>query len=133
MLSRITIPKAKVWGRRMDNQLLAYSGLLLASVFISSISQVMLKKAAQKHYESVLKEYLNPLVVSAYVIFLCCTFLTLYSLKVVPLGLGAVFETTGYIYVTIFGVLIFKEKMNSKKLLALALIIGGIAIYALLG
>lgn len=117
----------------MDNQLIAYSCLLLASVFISSISQVMLKKAALRSYKTLLQEYLNPMVIFAYILFLGCTFLTLYSLKVVPLGLGSVLETTGYIYVTIFGVFIFKETFTKKKALALALIITGIVIYALLG
>ncbi|MBQ1399455.1 MAG: EamA family transporter, partial [Lachnospiraceae bacterium] len=44
-----------------------------------------------------------------------------------------ILEATSYIYVTIFGVLIFHERLNKKKVLALILIIGGIAIYALLG
>ena len=47
-----------------------------------------------------------------------------------PVSLGPVLETTAYIYITIFGVTIFKEKLNAKKILALALIIAGIAIYA---
>lgn len=117
----------------MNNNLLLYSCILLASVFISSISQVMLKKAAMREYDSVVKEYLNPLVIFAYCIFLGCTFLTLYSLKVVPLGLGAVLETTGYLYVTLFGVLIFHERFTRKKALALTLIVVGIVVYALLG
>lgn len=117
----------------MNESLVLYSGILLSSVFLSSISQVMLKKAAIKKYDSVLQEYLNPLVVSAYLIFFGCTFLTLYSLKVVPLGLGSVLETTGYLYVTIFGVVFFKEKITLLKLAALALILCGVAVFAFFG
>ena len=40
--------------------------LLLLSVFISSVSQIILKKAADKTYESTLKEYMNPMVIGAY-------------------------------------------------------------------
>ena len=47
--------------------------------------------------------------------------------------MGPVLEATSYIYVTFFGVKIFKEKMNLKKILALCLIICGIIVYALLG
>ena len=47
--------------------------------------------------------------------------------------MGPILEATGYIYVTIFGVVIFKEQMNKTKLLALALIIAGIIVYSLLG
>ena len=48
----------------------------------------------------------------------------------VPLSLGPVLEATSYIYVTIFGVKIFHEKVNRKKILALALIIAGIVVAA---
>ncbi len=47
--------------------------------------------------------------------------------------MGAILEATGYIYVTIFGVVIFKERLNACKLAALALILGGIAVYTLFG
>ena len=42
-----------------------------------------------------------------------------------------VLEATGYLYVTVFGVTIFHEKMNPKKIAALAMIIVGILVYAL--
>ena len=40
--------------------------ILLFSVFISSVSQILLKKAADRTYESSLKEYLNPLVIGIF-------------------------------------------------------------------
>ena len=40
--------------------------LLLVSVFISSVSQILLKKAADRTYENHLREYLNPLVIFSY-------------------------------------------------------------------
>ena len=40
-----------------------YIGIYLLGVLISSISQVLLKKAALRTYDSPLKEYLNPLVI----------------------------------------------------------------------
>ena len=45
--------------------------------------------------------------------------------------MGPVLEATGYLYVTVFGVTIFHERMNGKKAAALALILLGIAVYAL--
>ena len=41
-----------------------------------------------------------------------------------------ILDATGYIYVTTFGVLIFHEKLNPRKVTALALIILGIVIYS---
>lgn len=107
--------------------------LLLTGVFVSAISQVMLKKASMKKYDSPIKEYLNPLVIFAYILFVGTTFLSILAYRGIPLSLGPVLESTSYIYVTFFGVVVFKEKLTKKKLLALACIIGGILIYSLLG
>lgn len=111
----------------------SYAAVLLAGVFLSSISQVMLKKAALRTYSSRIKEYLNPLVIIAYTIFVGTTFLSIYAYKGIPLSMGPVLEATSYIYVTMFGVTIFKEKLNKRKLLALVLIISGIVVYSVLG
>lgn len=115
----------------MSGTVLAYAALLLVSVFISSISQVMLKKSALKTYDSPVREYLNPLVIFAYVLFVGTTLLSVLAYRGIPLSLGPVLEATGYIYVTIFGVLIFREKITRGKLVALALIVAGIAVYAI--
>lgn len=115
----------------MNKQILLYSCFILLGVFISAVSQVMLKKASQKKYDSVIKEYLNPLVVFAYVLFVGTTFLSIYAYKVVPLSMGPILEATSYFYVTFFGVKIFGEKMNKKKWIALFLIVIGIVIYAI--
>ena len=117
----------------MDRPIHLYAGLLLLGIFLSAISQVMLKKAALRQYSSKLREYLNPLVIVAYTIFVGTTFLSIYAYKGIPLSMGPVLEATSYIYVTIFGVTIFKEKLNKRKLVGLALIIAGIIIYSLLG
>ena len=53
--------------------------------------------------------------------------------KVLPISLGPVLEATSYLYVTLFGVAIFKERINRRKLLALLLIIIGIVVFAVFG
>lgn len=112
---------------------LAYSCILLVSVFVSAISQVMLKKAALKRYNSTYKEYLNPLVIFAYALFVGTTLLTVLAYRGIPLSWGPVLEATSYIYVTVFGAVFFQEKVTPRKLLALFLIVLGIVIYALWG
>lgn len=109
------------------------ASLLLLGVFISAISQVMLKKAAMKKYASPLREYLNPLVIFAYVLFVGTTFLSILAYRGIPLSLGPILEATSYLYVTIFGVVIFKEKLSKRKVLALICIILGIVVYSLFG
>ena len=102
-----------------------YILLLLLGVLISAVSQVMLKKSAEQPHASPLKEYLNPLVIGAYALFLASTLLCVWAYRGVSLGLGAVLEATGYLYVTFFGAVFFREKLNGRKILALILIIAG--------
>ncbi len=111
--------------------MILYSGVLLLGTFVSAVSQVILKKAAQKTYDSKLAEYLNFPVVFAYTLFVATTLMCIIAYRVVPLSFGPVLESTSYLYVTVFGVVVFKEKITKKKIAALALILAGIAIYAL--
>ena len=108
-----------------------YVLLILVAFFLSSVSQVMLKKASQKQYDSVIKEYLNPLVIFAYLLFFVTTLMAIIAYRGIPLSMGAVLESTCYIYVTIFGIKMFGEKINAAKILALILIIFGIIVYTL--
>ncbi len=112
---------------------IGYVLIILVAFFLSAVSQAMLKKAAEKEYSSVLKEYLNPLVITAYLIFVATTLMAIIAYKGIPLSMGAVLESTSYIYVTIFGVRFFKEKVSKRKILALVIIITGICVYSLLG
>lgn len=115
----------------MNRTVMLYSLFLLCGVFISAISQVMLKKAALKKYDNVVKEYLNPLVIIAYILFFGTTLLSILSYRGIPLSMGPILEATSYIYVTIFGVKIFHEKINKYKIVALVLIIMGIVVFSL--
>ena len=115
----------------MDREMLPYILVLMTGVFVSAVSQVMLKKAALKTYDSPIKEYLNPMVIIAYMLFFGTTFLSVLAYKGIPLSMGPIIEATSYIYVTFFGVKIFHDKMNRKKYLALGLIIVGIIIYSM--
>ena len=108
-----------------------YVGIFLFGVFISAVSQVLLKKSAGRQYSSAIREYLNPLVIVAYAMFFGATLLSVYAYKGIPLSMGPILDATGYIYVTIFGITIFHEKLNARRVLALALIILGIVVYSL--
>lgn len=115
----------------MNNELLIYSGIMIISVLISSVSQIMLKKSAKKTYESKIKEYLNPLVIIAYILFFGCTFISLYALKVVPLSMSPILEASGYIFVAILSYIFFKERLTKKQLFGMALIVEGIVVYTM--
>lgn len=105
--------------------------ILLLSVFISSVSQIILKKAAGKTYNSALKEYLNPMVIGAYGMFFCSVILTMLALKYVPLSMSPILESTGYIFVSVMGYFFLKERFSRRKLAGFALILAGIVIFYL--
>ena len=115
----------------MTQTQLPYVLLYLCSTFLSSVSQVLLKKAAMREHTSLVAEYTDWRVILGYGLFVGCTLLTMLAYKGVPLNIGPVLEATGYLYVTIFGVTIFHEKMNPKKIAALVMIVAGILVYAL--
>lgn len=105
--------------------------LFIFSVFISSISQILLKKSANKTYTNKFKEYLNLRVTIAYMIFFISTLITVYSYKFVPLSLGPILESTGYIFVSVFGVIFLNENIKRKKLLGMILIIFGVILFSI--
>ncbi|MBD5116121.1 MAG: EamA family transporter [Ruminococcaceae bacterium] len=113
------------------SELAIYSCIMLGSFLISSFSQIMLKKSAQKTYASKIKEYLNPFVIIAYGLFFGCTLISMYALKVVPLSMSPILEASSYIFVAILSFIFFKEKLTKRQLVGMVLIIGGIIIYTL--
>ena len=117
----------------MNEKKWLYVLLMLLGVFTSSISQVLLKKESLKKHSSVVSEYLNFGVVTAYTVFLACTLVSILAYRVIPLSMGAILESTSYIYITVFGVTIFHERMTYRKAIALTLIISGVITYSAFG
>ncbi|MEG2024478.1 MAG: EamA family transporter [Gordonibacter sp.] len=111
-------------------EMLPFIGIGAFGVFISSIAQVFLKKEALREHGSFLKEYVNPLVIGGYVLMLISTLLLVIAFKGIPLSMGPILEATSYVYVTVFGVVLFKEKLGKKKVAALAVIMLGIMVYS---
>ena len=107
-----------------------YSLLLIFSTLISSISQVFLKKSADRVYRKRIQEYLNPLVAFAYFLFALSAIMTMVSYKVVSISAGAMLEASSYIFVFLFDRFVFRETASIKKYLAVITIVIGIIIAA---
>ncbi len=105
--------------------------LFLTSVFMASTAQVLLKKSASQKHEKLIQEYINGKVLTAYCMMFLCTLMSIFAYRKIALGLGAILETVSYLFVTIFGVTIFGEKISVKKVVALLFIISGIFLYVL--
>ena len=109
---------------------IGYVLLFLLSVFVSSCSQIALKKSANRKHESKIKEIMNPLVLGAYVCFFGASLLTVLAYRGLDLSWGPVLETTSYIYIMILSAIFLHEKVSKRKVLGNIIIILGIIIYA---
>ena len=113
-----------------DTMVIIFSGVFLCSVLISSISQILLKKSADRTYDSRLKEYLNPLVIVAYIMFFCSMMITMYCYRYVDVSAGPIFESAGYVFGGILGFIFLKEKFTIKKTIGMVLILLGIVVFS---
>lgn len=105
--------------------------ILVLSVVISSFSQMLLKKSAEKTYPNVIREYLNIYVICGYGMMFLSMFLTILAYGGLELTNVQIIEATGYIMVMILSYLFFHEKITKRKLLGMAIIFAGIAVYYL--
>lgn len=109
-----------------------YILLIVLSVVIAAISQIVLKIAAKKTYDTHLKEYLNPYVISGYGLLLLTTLINIFAYsKGVELKSGAIIESLGFVLVMLLSKVIFKEEITKKKLIGNVLIIAGIVVFHL--
>ncbi len=95
-------------------------------MLISSVSQVILKTSANKEHTSIVKEYLNLRVITAYGMFFASTVITVIAYKYVPLSLGPVLESSGYVFVAILSYFVLKERLSKKQIIGMALIVAGV-------
>lgn len=104
---------------------------LFAAVFISSVSQIMLKKGATKKYESVIREYLNHWVISGYALMILSMLCVVFAYRGVAYKNGAIIESLGYILVMVLSYFFFHEKISKKKLIGYALLLVGVIVFYL--
>lgn len=102
---------------------------MLISVTIASLSQTLLKKSTFCKYNSVIREYLNPFVISGYGMLFVSMLLTVYAYSGVDYKNGPVIESFGNVLVLVLSYLFFKERISRKKLVGIACIMFGIAVF----
>lgn len=109
----------------------SYLLLMIGGVFISSISQIFLKKSAIKNAGATgfKAQYLNRYVIVGYLLLLVAMLIPLYAYQFVDLKYGAVIESLGYAFVMALSWLFFREKITRKKLIGNIMIIAGVIIF----
>lgn len=106
-----------------------YYLLGILSVTIASFSQILLKKGAMKNYASVIREYLNPYVITGYAMMFCSVFLTMIAYQGLNFMNVPILESIGYILVPVLSYFFFHEKLTARKITGIGLILCGVLIY----
>ena len=106
-----------------------YIVVMFLSVSAASVSQLLLKKSAMKKYASVIKEYLNPLVIGGYGILFLSMLLTIYAYSGMDYKNGPIIESFGNVIVLVLGYFFFREKISFKKLIGIVCIMVGMVVF----
>ena len=107
-----------------------YYVYVIIGIFACSLSQLLLKKSANKKHTLPIFEILNPMVVIAYGIFMCSLLINIWAMSHgVLLKEMAIFESLGYFFVPILSFLFLKEQIRLKTILSIILIITGIIVF----
>ena len=113
-------------------EILIFYIFVAIGVFLSSCSQILLKKSAQKEHVSRLSEMLNKQVILAYSIFFLSVIINVFALghgvKVKDLP---ILEALGYVFVPILSVVFLKETISFRCSIAILMILAGIIIFYL--
>lgn len=109
--------------------MLKYWIALFGAVLLSSVSQMLLKKAAKTSYKSIIREYLNPWVISGYFLLAASTICVIFAFRGVDFKNGPVIESLGFPLVMLLGRIFYKEKLSRNKLIGMGLIMLGVIVY----
>ena len=107
-----------------------FYALAFFNVFVAAVAQMLLKKAAITPHKSIIKEYLNPWVIGGYSLMVFSLVSNVYVLSqgVLLKELGTI-EAASYLFVPVLAFVCFKEKINLRKVAAIALILAGVVVF----
>ena len=109
-----------------------YVVIMLVSAFLSALSQLLLKMSAKDTHKSKIFEYLNFKVITGYGLLMLTLLMNTWAYRGVEYKIGPVINATSYVFVLVLGRFVLAEKLTSKKIIGVALIILGICVSTLL-
>lgn len=102
---------------------------MLLSVCVASFSQVLLKKSTFQTYDNVIREYVNPWVISGYAMLVVSMLISIYAYSGVDYKNGPVMESLGNVFVPVLSWFFFKERLSARKIMGIACIMLGIFVF----
>ena len=108
-----------------------YIAAFILSLFLSALSNVLLKKSSGEKKKKFIYEYINLKVISAYLIYFSVVLLLIYAYTGIEYKLGTILGTLSYMILMICGRIFFNEKITFKRIAGNCVIILGIIIFSL--
>lgn len=102
--------------------------MMIAAALMAAISQILLKKSAQKEHKGIIQEYVNGYVITGYALLMVSLLMNMWAYQGVEYRFGPVLNASSYVFVLVLGRLFLKEKITKKKLCGNILIVLGIII-----
>jgi uncharacterized membrane protein len=113
--------------------MIVYFGLALVAVFLTSLSHILMKMGSRQQNTSgqILSPYLNRYTISAYVIFLFVTLVSVIALQKIPLKLWTTVTSLNFAVVALMSWRFLKEEMDRGMVLGILIIVTGVVVFTL--
>lgn len=110
-----------------------YYALVLIAVVLTGVSQILLKIGSQQKntFSTQISPYLNRFTLSAYMIFLFITMVSVVALKEIPLKQFYAINSLTFVVVALFSWVLLKEEVNKGMIMGILIIVLGIVIFNL--
>lgn len=103
--------------------------IMLCGVIIAAFSQILLKTSANREYSTFWKQYLNWRVITGYLMLLASMLFSVWAYSGMEYKYGPAIESIGFGLVTFLSWWLLKEKLTKKKIMGIAMIIGGLVVF----
>ena len=104
---------------------------MVVSALITALSQIILKKSANKTYKSMIFEYLNPYVLFSYACYVGVLVLNVFIYTKADYRFGVVINSMSTVFVMLLSHLILNESLTQKRVAGNIIIVCGILIFML--
>ena len=107
-----------------------YKLLVVLNVLVAAGSQMLLKQGAKKQYPTFWRQYLNPWVVTAYMVLGGTMLVNVFAMsKGVEMKELSIIESLSYLFVPCLSWLFFKERITWRKAVAIGVIMMGVVVF----
>ena len=113
----------------MNTHSLLCGGIMVLCALLSAFSQILLKKSTLEKHSSLIRNFLNAKLITAYSIFALTLFMNIYSFTGIPYKLASVLNASAYLFTMLLSTWLLKDKIFWHCALGNSLIILGIVIY----